>query len=107
MENTSEITELKAENEQLKQLNQWLLDQLKLARKRQFGASSEKFKLDGGEQLGLFNEEDWNVKGILLSRQTMSNWLIRATNDWLQPIFDVMKAELRRRQVLHADETKL
>jgi transposase len=244
MEIETKVAELEAENEQLKQLNQWLLDQLKLARKRQFGPSSEKSKLDGGEQLGLFNEAevladeqpeqkhvkahtrraagkigldklpedlpveviehdlspeekrcpdcghemhvigrqkreelkfvpakavilrhealtyacrccekcsdhvpvlkspmpapvikgsfaspeavahiacekfvmaiplyrqeaDWTRKGTPLSRQTMSNWLIRVTSDWLQPIFDSMKAELRRRQVLHADETGL
>ena len=236
------VAELEAEIEQLQQQNQWLLDQLKLARKRQFGPSSEKSKLDGGEQLGLFNEAealadeedepkqikahtrraagkigidklpedlpveviehdlpadqkdcpdcgnemhvmgrktreelkfipakavivrheamtyacrccekhsdrvpvlkanmpapvirgsfaspeaiahiacekfvmasplyrqeaDWKRKGIPLSRQTMSNWLIRATNDWLQPIYSAMQAKLRRRQVLHADET--
>jgi transposase len=244
MENNIEIAELKAEIEQLKQQNQWLLDQLKLARKRQFGPSSEKSVLEVGEQLGLFNEaeqladeqaetkevkahtrrvagkigldklpddlpveiiehnlpadqkccpdcgsamhvmgrevreelkfvpakavilrhealtyacrcceecsdhvpvlkspmsapvikgsfaspeaiahiacekfvmasplyrqeQDWGRKGIPLSRQTMSNWLIRATKDWLQPIYSAMQAELRRQQVLHADETVL
>jgi transposase len=50
-------------------------------------------------------EQDWNRKGIPLSRQTMSNWLIRATNDWLQPIYDEMQAQLRKQQVLPADET--
>ena len=39
MKINTELAELKAENEQLKQQNQWLLDQLKLARKRQFGPS--------------------------------------------------------------------
>ena len=52
-------------------------------------------------------EADWNRKGIPLSRQTMSNWLIRATKDWLQPIYSAMQAQLRRQQVLHADETVL
>jgi transposase len=52
-------------------------------------------------------EADWERKGIPLSRQTMANWLIRATNDWLLPIYSVMQAELRRRQVLHADESEL
>lgn len=244
MKSDVEFAELEAENEQLKQENQWLLDQLKLARKRSFGASSEKSKLDDGEQLGLFNEvealadeqaekkeikaytrrvagkigidklpddlpveviehdlpedqkccpdcghamhvmgretreelkfvpakavilrhealtyacrscekcsdhvpvlkspmpapvikgsfaspeaiahiacekfmmgsplyrqeQDWNRKGIPLSRQTMSNWLIRATNDWLKPIYDAMHRELLARKVAHADETVL
>jgi len=58
MEIETKVAELEAENEQLRQQNQWLLDQLKLARKRQFGPSSEKSKLDSGEQLGLFNEAE-------------------------------------------------
>jgi len=241
MEIETKVAELEAENEQLKQQNKWLLEQLKLAGQRQFGASSEKMPSD---QLSLFNEveqlidvqvepkkvkahtrrvagkigidklpedlpvevvehdipaaqrvcpccgddmhaigceareelkiipakamirrhvahtyacrhcnqnaektpivkapmpkpvikgsfaspeaiahiayekfvmasplyrqeQDWQRKGIPLSRQTMSNWLTYATKDWLQPIFNVMQAELRRQQVLHADETEL
>ena len=244
MENDTKVATLEAENEQLKQENQWLLEQLKLARKRQFGASSEKSKLEVGEQLGLFNEaeqladeqietkevkahtrriagkigldklpddlpveviehdlpadqkncpdcgnemhvmgretreelkfipakavilrhealtyacrccekcsdrvpmlkspmpapvikgsfaspeaiahiacekfvmasplyrqeQDWNRKGIPLSRQTMSNWLIRATTDWLKPIYDSLHRQLLERVVAHADETVL
>jgi len=238
----TEITELKAENEQLRQQNQWLLEQLRLAKHRQFGASSE--KLNDGEQLSVFNEaedaadvaapepalekikehyrkkarlttgrlppdlpveviehelpaceqicpdcgealhtmgretreelkfvpahavivrhirhtyacrccertsdhvpivkapmpapvikgsfaspeavahiayekfvmgtplyrqeQDWARKGMELSRQTMSNWLIRATQDWLFPVYDALKAKLLEHQVLHADET--
>jgi len=34
---------------------QWLMEQLKLSKQRQFGTSSEK-NLDGGEQLSVFNE---------------------------------------------------
>jgi transposase len=52
-------------------------------------------------------EQDWERKGIPLSRQTMANWLIRATKDWLQPIYNAMQEELRCRQVLHADESEL
>jgi len=37
----------------------------------------------------------------------MSNWLIRATTDWLKPIYSAMQAELRRQQVLHADENRV
>jgi len=50
-------------------------------------------------------EQDWNRKGIDLSRQTMSNWLIRATRDWLLPIYDELKNRLQKQQLLHADET--
>jgi transposase len=52
-------------------------------------------------------EADWERKGIPLSRQTMANWLIRATNDWLTPVYDRLKELLLEHQVLHADETTL
>ena len=52
-------------------------------------------------------EQDWERKGIPLSRQTMANWLIRATNDWLMPIYDYLKELLLEHQVLHGDETTL
>ena len=52
-------------------------------------------------------EQEWNRYGITLTRQTMSNWLIKATFDWLEPIYDVFKEMLCMRKVLHADETSL
>jgi len=53
-------------------------------------------------------EQDWNRQGILLSRQTMSNWLIRATEDWLEPVYDMLREILIVcHDVLHADETTL
>jgi len=52
-------------------------------------------------------EQEWNRYGINLTRQTMSNWLIKATFDWLEPIYDVFKEILCMRKVLHADETSL
>lgn len=52
-------------------------------------------------------EKEWNRQGIMLSRQTMSNWLIRATEDWLEPIYDILRESLCARDVLHADETTL
>jgi transposase len=52
-------------------------------------------------------EQEWNRHGIMLSRQTMSNWLIRATEDWLEPIYGKLKEKLCSREVLHADETTL
>ena len=50
-------------------------------------------------------EQDWKRQGLLLSRQTMSNWLIESTKLWLQPIFDELKRKLLLSKVLHADET--
>jgi len=52
-------------------------------------------------------EQDWKRQGVLLSRQTMSNWLIRATEDWLEPVYDALKEWLLTHEVLHADETTL
>jgi len=52
-------------------------------------------------------EQDWKRNGIMLSRQTMSNWLIKATEDWLEPIYDMLRESLCYRNVLHADETTL
>jgi transposase len=52
-------------------------------------------------------EQEWKRQGIELSRQTMSNWLIRATEDWLKPVYDALHELLCLRKVLHADETTL
>jgi len=52
-------------------------------------------------------EQDWERNGILLSRQTMSNWLIKATQDWLEPIYKRMHELLCSAEVAHADETTL
>jgi transposase len=52
-------------------------------------------------------EQEWKLSGILLSRQTMSNWLIKASEDWLAPIYEAMKKRLCEHEVLHGDETVL
>jgi transposase len=52
-------------------------------------------------------EQEWNRLGVELSRQTMSNWLIKATFLWLELIYDVLAELLCMRNVLHADETSL
>ncbi len=52
-------------------------------------------------------EKEWNRLGIQLSRQTMSNWLLRAAHDWLTPVYDALHQELLKQEVLHADETTL
>ena len=50
-------------------------------------------------------EQEWKQNGIEISRQTMSNWLIKACEDWLEPIYEEMKKRLCEYEVLHADET--
>ena len=52
-------------------------------------------------------EKELNRSGVMLSRQTMSNWILRAAEDWLKPIYDALHRELLKQQVLHADETTL
>jgi len=52
-------------------------------------------------------EQEWKQNGILLSRQTMSNWLIKACEKWFMPIYEEMKLKLCKHEVLHADETTL
>lgn len=52
-------------------------------------------------------EQEWKQNGILLSRQTMSNWLIKACENWLEPIYEEMKCRLCEHEALHGDETVL
>ena len=52
-------------------------------------------------------EQELNRKGIGLSRQTMSNWILKATEDYLAPVYEQLHKELLKRDVLHADETTL
>jgi len=52
-------------------------------------------------------EQDWNRQGIMLSRQTMSNWMLRAAEDWLEPIYNALHEIILTQDILHADETTL
>ena len=52
-------------------------------------------------------EQEFLMNGIVLSRQTMANWLIRSSEDWLLPLYELMKSRLSLEEVLHADETTL
>lgn len=52
-------------------------------------------------------EQDLKRRSIMLSRQTMSNWLLRAAEDWLEPVYDALHELLCLKSVLHADETIL
>lgn len=52
-------------------------------------------------------EQELNRQGIRLSRQTMSNWLLSATEQYLTPVYERLHRELLSREVLHADETTL
>lgn len=53
-------------------------------------------------------EQEWNAAGIMISRQTMSNWLIRCSNDYCRPIYDELHRQMiKRHDLLHADETEV
>lgn len=45
--------------------------------------------------------------GMHLSRQTMFNWILRADEDWLKPVYECLYRKLVKQQVPHVDETKL
>ena len=42
-----------------------------------------------------------------MNRQTMSNWALRAAEDWLKPVYEELHRRFLQRQVLHANETTL
>ncbi|TCP61043.1 transposase [Heliophilum fasciatum] len=50
-------------------------------------------------------EKDWANHGIVLSRATLANWIIRSATDWLMPIGERMKSHLLAQPVVHADES--
>ena len=52
-------------------------------------------------------EQEWARQGLKLSRQTMSNWVLRAAEDHLLPVYEELHRRLVKREVLHADETTL
>lgn len=52
-------------------------------------------------------EEQFRQLGASLSRQTLSNWVLSATERWIAPLYELMKQTLLKQGVLHADETTL
>ena len=52
-------------------------------------------------------EQELSRAGIPLSRQTMSNWVLRCSTDWLKPVYARLHEELLKHTSLHADETTL
>jgi len=58
--------------------------------------------------LPLYRQEQmFTFLGFGLSRQTMTNWVIRCSHDWLIHIYNRLKVFLILREVLHADESPL
>ena len=52
-------------------------------------------------------EQAWKSRNILLTRQTMSNWLVRSAEDWLKPLWEALHKRLLTAAVIHADETEV
>jgi transposase len=52
-------------------------------------------------------EQQFKWFGINLSRQTLANWVIKASSSWLTPLYEAMHRELITKEILHADETVL
>lgn len=52
-------------------------------------------------------ETDWKNLGLNLKRQTMSNWIIQASKDWLFPLIELLHKKMLEEKYLHADETKI
>lgn len=50
-------------------------------------------------------EKEWERMGIMLSRATMANWVIRCTEEYLMPVTDYLRRKLISRDIIHADET--
>lgn len=50
-------------------------------------------------------EKDWNRMLFPLQRNRMSNWIIRCSETYLAPIYDCMKTELTKRDIVMSDET--
>ena len=48
---------------------------------------------------------EWERYGIQTNDKNLSNWVIRVAEDWLQPLYDLMKQLLTAKSVLHLDET--
>lgn len=52
-------------------------------------------------------EKEWERMDINISRQSMANWMILASEKWLKYLYDRMREYLIKRDILHADETPL
>lgn len=53
------------------------------------------------------HEAEFSRYGVNLSRQTMSNWMIRCSEEYLSLLYDEMKKHLLSCKTIHADETRV
>ncbi|MGN0350116.1 MAG: IS66 family transposase [Roseburia sp.] len=52
-------------------------------------------------------EQDLKRKQIYISRQNMSNWLVRCAEDYLKFVFERMHRDIQKCDIVHMDETTL
>lgn len=52
-------------------------------------------------------EQELNREGIPLNRQTISNWILNAVEEYQTPLYEQLHMELLKRDGLHANETML
>ena len=50
-------------------------------------------------------ENGFRYEGVNISRQTMSNWVVKCSEVYLEPVYELFKKYLLKEAVLHADET--
>lgn len=49
--------------------------------------------------------KEWERYGLNTNDKNLSNWVIRASHDWLLPIYERMKELMMTKSILHVDET--
>lgn len=52
-------------------------------------------------------EKDWEQLGLIISRSSMSYWIIKCSGLWLTPIYDRIHHRLLSCKSLHMDETRI
>jgi len=50
---------------------------------------------------------DFHMQGVKLTKQTLSNWICRLSEQYLSPFVDIFHGELKQQYMIHADETEV
>jgi len=50
-------------------------------------------------------EQEWRRDGLPIARQTMANWMIRCSENYLEPVYDELHRRLLLHSFLHSDDT--
>ena len=53
------------------------------------------------------SEQQWSRLGMTLSQRIMANWVVYASDKWLEPLYHGLHELLLKRDILQADETNL